>query len=394
MHKVVMPRIDPGMQTGFLVQWLKKEGDRVEKSEPVAIGEGEKTTFDIVAPGSGILRRQLYPEKSEVEVTETIALIGEEGETVPEETLGEAQIQSPTKSIRDAKGEAPKHEELQPQSPAARRLAREHNIDLSNVRGTGPGGRVTREDVQRLLSITETAATSLSGESHLPRVRQESRLSATRKTIAERLTYSHKTVPSASIMMDVKMDPLLELMKRTDASNRSVSLTAIFVKALAQALSEDPILNSSLEGDVLRTYEDVNVAVAIQTPEGLVAPTIYQANNKPLLQISEEIRLLTGKAYSRSLTIEELTGSTVTLSNLGPQGVDAFIPIINPPNAVILGVGRIAQRPEVVDGKITNFDSAATLTLVFDHRVGDGVAAARLLSKVKQLLEAPENLAE
>lgn len=388
MHKVVMPRIDPGMQTGYIVQWLKKEGDQVVKGEPVAIGEGEKTTFDIIAPESGILRRQLYPPKSEVQVTETIALVGEASEELPAQAphlvTEQASATPSPRSQVDSRAET-----LQPISPAARRLAREKNIDLSGRKGTGPGGRITQEDVLKLVSGSIARSPTVSIDQNLPKVRTENRLSPTRKTIADRLSYSQRSVAAAAILMDVGMAEILSLKQKLAAANREVSTTAIIVKALAQALTEDATFNSSLDGDLLRTYEDINIAVAIEAPEGLVAPVIFHADKKTIDEITSEIGLLAEKANSHKLSINELTGSTATISNLGPQGVDSFFPIINPPNAIILGVGSIKKRPTVVDENVLT-SSASTFTLVFDHRVGDGAAAAKLLSQLKEILENPK----
>ncbi len=386
-----MPRIDPGMQTGYIVQWLKKEGDQVEKGEPVAIGEGEKTTFDIVAPESGILRKQLYPPKSEVQVTETIAFVGEASEEIPAQAPSilteQASVATAARSRENLVTQT-----LQPVSPAARRLAREKNLDLSGVKGTGPGGRITQEDVLKLASRPIAFSQNVSVAQNLPKVSTERKLSPTRKTIADRLSYSQRSVAAAAVMMDVEMDELLSMKQKLASSNHQISMTAMIVKALAKALTEDPTFNASLDGDLLRTYADINIAVAIEAPEGLVAPVISHPDKKTLDEITNEIELLTEKASSHKLGISDLTGSTATISNLGPQGVDSFVPIINPPNAIILGVGSIKERPAVVENKVLA-RSTSTFTLVFDHRVGDGVAAAKLLRQLKQSLENPETLA-
>ncbi len=362
----------------------------MEKGEPIAIGEGEKTTFDIAAPESGILRRQLYPPKAEVQVTETIALIGEANEDIPPQA-SRSVVEEPVKATASTNLKKSKRETLRSVSPAARRIAREKNIELSGVTGTGPGGRITSEDVLKLASTTVASIASVTPDQNLPRIKTENRLTATRQTIAERLSYSQRTVAAATIMMDVAMEALLTLKERLASTNLNVSTTAIIVKALAQALSEDATFNSSLEGELLRTYSDINIAVAIEAPDGLLAPVISHANDKTLEKITEEIDLLTEKARSRKLIISDLTGSTATISNLGPQGVDSFVPIINPPNTIILGVGSIKKRPIVVGDNLVA-GSVSTFTLVFDHRVGDGVAAARVLGRIKELLENPELL--
>lgn len=384
-----MPRIDPGMQTGYIVQWLKEEGDQVEKGEPVAIGEGEKTTFDIVAPESGVLRKRLYPSKSEVQVTETIALVGGAEEAIPPQASHMPMEGKETAPTPTGHGEAVTDTPRRI-SPAARRLARERNLDLSGVRGTGPGGRITQEDIL-MLSKSEADTASVTVEKNLPRVESETRLSPTRKTIADRLSYGQRSVASAALTMDAEMDALLSMKQRFAAANHQVSVTSIIVKALAQALSEDRTFNSSLDGELLRIYAETNIAIAIEGPEGLVAPVVSHADEKTLEGITSEIDSLTEKANSHKLNINDLTGSTATVSNLGPHGVDSFVPIINPPNAITLGVGRIKKRPVIVDDKIST-GSVSIFTLVFDHRVGDGVAAAKLLGRLKELLENPETL--
>lgn len=395
-----MPRVDPAMQTGRIVEWLKKEGESVEKGEPIAVVEGEKTTFEVTVALSGVLHRILQPAGAEVPVSEAIAEVVGVGETtrLPEKAVdvaprgpaGTVQIAPETVEVSPA---LPSHERIRA-SPAARSLARQHGLDLSRVAGTGPGGRITREDVQAVLQQRAPETAFLQVPSlRTPKVAQILRISGVRKAVAERLSYGAKTVVPVALTMEADVAQLLKHRESLEAkTGTTVSLTAFMVKAVAEALKFHMKLNSTLEGDAIRVFEDINIAVAIDMPEGLVAPVIPNADRKTVEEISREIAVLTEKARNHTLELGDLTGGTFTLTNLGGYGVDTFIPVINPPNAAILGVGRISEKPKATREGI-DVRPVLNLTLVFDHRVTDGAPAARFLSKVKELLEDPSQLA-
>lgn len=380
MWEVVMPRLDPGMQTGVVLEWYKKEGDRVEKGEPVALAEGEKTTFDIEAPASGILARIIQEEGSEVPVTESIAIVTEPGEPLP------AATPRPVPGVAAEAG--PKR--VVPISPAARRLAREHSIDYAALVGSGPGGRIVKADVEAEIQRRRLREARM--PSGLPRVAEVIPLSGTRKTIAERLSYSHRRAVPVHLAMTVDMEEVLRLrVKIQQAKEVSVSLTAFVVKATALALEKHSILNSALEGEQIKVYEDINVAVAVHRPEGLVAPVIRGADKLAVEEISQRIADLTGKAVKGRLSVGDVTGGTFTVSNLGEVGVELFAPVINPPHTGILGIGSMSKRPVATDDTV-EVRNVAILSLVFDHRVVDGVPAGRFLGEVKGLLENPRSL--
>jgi len=251
-------------------------------------------------------------------------------------------------------------------------LAREHGIDLSKVQGSGPLGRIVEEDVTGLIEPKRGAQ---------PKVKEVVPLSGFRKTTAERLSKSFRTAPHSAVVMEVDVSKATELHERL-----KVSYTTLIIKAAATALTEMPIVNSTFEGDRIRIFADVNVGVAIATANGLVVPVIRNADQKTLKDIDVAVLELTEKAQLAKLSREEVTGGTFTVTNLGMYGVDFFIPIINPPEAAILAVGRIAEKPASVDGKV-EVKPVMMLSLSYDHRVIDGAPAAEFLRKIKDRLE-------
>lgn len=393
MFKVAVPRLDPGMQSGKIVEWLKKEGDRVEKDEPIVRIEGEKTTFEVNSPGSGVIRRFLADPGLDVPVGQTIALVGEQGEPLPTETATQAIAE--TTVAQEATIAAPISRVTESSaSPVARKMAREAGIDLSKVKGSGPGGRIVREDIQKAIEQRKTqpemVAVSTQG-ARAAAVAKTIKLAGKRKATAERLSYGFHTTVPVTITMETRMEAILERRQLQSRTGEDVSITAYVVKAAAKALEDHRMINSSLEGDELRLYGDINVAVAINTPDGLVAPVIPGTNRKSLTEISRSIRDLTERAIQNSLTVADLTGGTFTVSNLGGFGVDLFAPVINPPQCAILGLGRTTEKPVIVEKQV-RAGSVTTLSLVFDHRIVDGVPAARYLQRVKELLENPAML--
>jgi len=393
-----MPRLDPGMQSGKIIEWLKNEGDRVNQDEPVVRVEGEKTTFEVNSPGPGVLRKLLYEPGTDVEVGQVMALVGEPNEPLPSgiaaretaaptrpEPTASLEVELLTKTGRAQEPAA---------SPVARRMAREAGIGLSQIKGSGPGGRIVREDVLKAIEQAKAQPQAVEGPSQARNVpiAKTIRLSGKRKAVAERLSYGFHTTVPVMITMEASMSRVVE--QRENLRGRGaedVSITAYVVKAVAKALEEHPMINSSLEQDELRLYGDINVAVAINTPDGLVAPVIPQTNKKPVLEVSRQIRSLTDRAMQNTLSVLDLTGGTFTVTNLGGFGVELFAPVINPPQCAILGFGKTSEKPVIV-GKEVRAMPMTTLSLVFDHRIVDGVPAARFLQRVKELLEDPVRL--
>jgi pyruvate dehydrogenase E2 component (dihydrolipoamide acetyltransferase) len=363
------------MKEGTVVQWFKKEGDSVKKGEPLVEVLSEKVTYDVEAPASGVLRKIVAAEGVDVPVAGTLGIIAEPDEPLPE--IEEAPPAAPPEKIEE-KVSAPKEiaekiRERIPASPAAKRLAREHNVDLAEVKGTGPEGRIVEADVQRYLEEKMPL---------LPRIREVIPLTGIRKTTAERVSLSARTAPHSTITMEVDMSKAVKLREEME-----VSYTDILVKAVAQALEEHLSLNSTLEEEQIKIYEDINIGVAVATEKGLVVPVVRNANKKSLTQIASILKELVEKAREGKLEKEDVTGGTFTITNLGMYGVEVFIPIINPPEAAILGVGKVVEKP-VIENKEIKIKPTTHLSLSFDHRIIDGAPAAKFLQRVKQILES------
>ncbi len=370
--KIVMPKLSLTMKTGSVVQWFKKEGEQVEKGEPIVEVLSEKITYDVEAPATGVLRKILAEEGMDLPVDATLAFIAAPGEELPEsETEAAPSPNHAEEGMAKEETEIRTPKERVLASPAAKRFAREENVDLTQVRGSGPEGRIVEEDVRRLIEGRLELA---------PRVKEELPLTGIRKTTAERVASSFRTAPHSFIIMDVDMKNAGELHEKTGAS-----YTAILVLALAKALRENPAVNATLKDEKIRVYDDINVGVAVSTEKGLVVPIIRNADKKQLAQISSELEELAERARQGKLSKEQLTGGTFTVTNLGMFDVDMFLPIINPPEAAILAAGRIVEKPVIVNEQVVA-KPVMTLTLAYDHRIVDGAPAAVFLRKIKKIL--------
>ena len=396
--KVVMPQFDETMRSGKIIAWMKKEGERVDKDKPIVQVETEKLTVEIEAHENGILAKILAKEGDEIPILQTIAII-----TMPEESLevdslsreigfpqAERKTEEPQEARTDMLEEPEKVNARLPISPLARKLAREHGIDLAKIKGSGPGGRISREDVMREIGEGPTTAPT---ELQHAKVIQISKM---RKAIAERMSYSAKTAPQVTVTVEADMSEIVRLRERIlpdieAETGIRLSYTDLLVKAAAVALRQEPILNSRLDGDLIRLIEQINIGVAVEVPEGLIVPVVRDADKKTLAQIARSTKQLIDGARDGKLSSSELTGGTFTITNLGPYGVDVFTPLINPPETAILGVGKIADKPVVLDGKV-DIRPTMYLSLSFDHRVIDGALAARFLQRMTQILEHPSSL--
>jgi len=364
--KVVMPRLSLTMREGTVVQWFKKEGETVLKGEPLVEVLSEKVTYDVEAPESGTLRKILAGEGSNVPIDQIIGIIA-----ALDEPLTEAEEVAMALSKPELVAETT---ERILASPAAKRLARELGVDLAQVGGTGPEGRIVEDDVKRFVEQATMQPQR--------RVREVIPLIGIKKVTAERVSLSARTAPHSTITMEVDMINAVRLHEE-----RSVSYTDMLVKAVATALKEHSLLNSTLEDERIKVFEDINVGVAVATDKGLLVPVVHNTDRKTLKEISMIVNELIEKAKQGKLSKEDLTGGTFTITNLGMYGVDVFIPIINPPETAILGVGRITEKPVLVDKEIKT-KPITQLSLSFDHRIVDGVPAAQFLQKIKQILES------
>jgi pyruvate dehydrogenase E2 component (dihydrolipoamide acetyltransferase) len=361
--QILMPRLSLTMKIGVVSTWFKQEGDSVAKGEPLVEVDTEKVVYEVEAPVDGILHKIVASEGEEVAVAGVLGLIAGADEGRPEA----AEPVVPEAS-------APPREPVVA-SPAAKRLAREHGIDLTTFTAT-TSGRITAEDVERYLAQAKAG----------PKVREVIPLTGIQQVAAERVASSYHEAPHCTLTMDVNMANAIHWSKAS-----SVSYTALLVKLVATALTEHPLLNSTFHGNQITVFKDVNLGVAVATDRGLVVPVVHNADALTPQEVSSALRDLVQRARDGKLVKDEMSGGTFTITNLGMFGVDAFTPIINPPEAAILGVGRIVEKPIVVDGAIT-IAPMAQLSLSFDHRIVDGAPAASFLARVKALLETARPL--
>jgi len=396
-----MPQFEETMQTGKIISWLKKEGEKVDKGKPIVQVETQKLTAEIEAPENGTLVKILAKEGDQVPVLRTIAIIAIPGELLDIDSLTReilSRVQAPGIIQGLGKPRAAISEELEkpaariPISPAARKLAREHGIDLARIKGSGPGGKITMEDVLREIS-EDAAAVRLQPEVEHGKAIPMSKM---RKAIAERMAYSAKMAPQVTVTAEADMSEVVKLREKLlPEFERKIgvrlSYTDILVKVLAMVLREQPVFNSRLEADLIRLIDEINVGIAIEVEEGLIVPVVREADKKTLTEIAKTTKQLIEGARQGKLSSSELTGGTFTISNLGSYGIDVFTPLINPPETAILGVGRIADKPIARNGEV-NIKPMMCLSLSFDHRVIDGALAARFLHRIREILEAPSVL--
>lgn len=401
--EVVMPKFGLTMIEGTIQKWFKAEGDAIKAGESLFEVETEKVLYEVEAPAAGTVAKLLYPIEAVVAVGLPVAVIAEPGENVAEVAArygggapaAQAVAASPTPAAESPTPTAASvggRREGAPVTPAARKLAEEHKIDLSRVVGTGPGGRVTREDVQKVIAEAAkvpapapVAAPSPAPTPPTPTApAQNIPLRGMRKVIAERMQRSLQNSAQLTITTEVDVTQLID--RRQEVQREfNATYTDFIVQACAHALKQHPRMNAALAGDTIELQGQINVGIAVALDEGLIVPVIHDADKKSLKEIAQEARNLAEKARANKLTLEEVAGGTFTVSNLGMYGVDGFTPILNSPQTGILGVGRIVEKPMIYRGEITK-RSMMVLSLTFDHRVIDGAPAGAFLQTVADLL--------
>jgi len=423
--EVKLPRLGQGMESGTIVKWLKGEGDPVKKREPLYELDTDKVTQEVEAEADGVLLK-IVVDSGEVEVGRTIAFIGQEGEDVssadgggaasgngsappkdepatsaerPQEAGAreedyaegeEAAARTAAAETAQAETEAapPRADGRIKASPLARRLAREKGIDLGQVRGTGPEGRIVAEDVERAQAQPATA-----GWSPAPRDRavEEVPLTSTRKTIARRLTEAWQA-PVFQLTVDADMTRALELRERLVGRLREgetkPTVGDLLTKVVAAALVRHPAVNAHFTGESITRFPYAHVGIAVAAPNGLVVPVIRDADRLSIADIAAARADLVARARDGKLQRADLEDGTFTISNLGPFGIDQFIAVLNPPQAAILAVGTTLEKPVAVNGEVV-VRPTVTMTITCDHRAIDGADGAEFLRTVKELLEEP-----
>lgn len=427
---IIVPKLEMAQESATIIEWLKKEGERVEKGDPLFVIETDKVTVEIESPGSGILAGIRADPGQEIPVTQVVAYLLAPGEEVPTDVPAErvskpSRVARPEASVsatpiakrlalehgvdmttisgsgsqgKITKQDVQKAIDAQPAArpevlsgkvratPAARRLAKERGLNLSTVVGTGPGGRVTVDDVES--HVDKPTPSTIEIAERIPLV-------GMRKRIAERMTRSVQTAPHISVSLRVHVEPLNEVREGLNArvgDAERITITAALVRAVAKALQGDRIFNSSLQGDEIHVYQEINIGVAVAIEDGLIVPVIHQADRMDMLETARAINDKATRAREGKLSPADVANGTFTITNLGPFGIEHFTPIINPPQAGILAVGAVRPQATLDDSGEIIFRSSAWFTLTTDHRIVDGAIAARFLSNLRDIIENPEDL--
>jgi pyruvate dehydrogenase E2 component (dihydrolipoamide acetyltransferase) len=412
-----MPRLSDSMEEGTIIKWLKAEGDEVARGDELVEIETDKATMTYEADSDGVLQI-VAAEGDTLPVGEVIARLngaGEASEVRRQASEGEPEPDAQAEPEPEPEPAAQAEPEPEPEpapppsaaesdggervkaSPIARRMAREKGLELSSLRGTGPGGRIVKADVESAApaaapqaapaAAPEPAAATGKGESELVE------LTRTQQLIARRMAESKATVPDFALNMDIDMEAAVAMRAQLKEVAEVVpSFNDMVVKASALALREYPRANGSYKDGRFELHGRINVGVAVAAQDALIVPTIFDADRKSLGEIARVARELAGKVRDGTIAPPELSGGTFTVSNLGMYGITSFTAVINPPQAAILAVGTIERRPTVVDGEIVPRHRMA-VTLACDHRILYGADAAEFLARVRGLLESPAAMA-
>ena len=431
---VVMPQMGESIAEGTIVRWIKKVGDKIDRDEPLFEISTDKVDAEIPSPGAGVLTEIKVKEGETVPVNSVVAVIAAEGEApaasaasaLPEAAVGQPETGSglkaqgsgeegsglraqgseePAQSPTSAGGPLSKEDlRRQKSSPLVRRIAKDNNVDISTIRGTGISGRVTKNDILGLIEsggakapaapaaqAARPAPMGTPGPTYRPGENvQVVPMSVMRKKIAEHMVLSAHTSPHVYSVYEVnfgRISALREKKKRDyEAAGAKLTFTAIIAKAVADALGQFPIVNASVDGDSIVYKKDINLGIAVALDNGLIVPVIRNADEKDLLGLSRGINDLAARARSKKLNPDEVQGGTFTITNPGVFGALYGLPLINQPQVAILGVGSIEKRAVVIDDGIA-IRPVCHLTLGYDHRLIDGAEAGRFLSFVKQRLE-------
>ncbi|MGQ9584621.1 MAG: dihydrolipoamide acetyltransferase family protein [Anaerolineae bacterium] len=436
IHEVILPKLGQTMERGAIVRWLKGEGEEVRRGETLFTLESDKAVLEVEARASGVLRKVLVPAGVAVPVLTVVGLIAETMDEDISQYVSQEPA-SPTVSVVQAVAEGPRGEtppspgqEARPgrvvASPRARRVAEEAGVDLAQVRGTGPGGRIVEEDVLAYLEKRSKAtpvARKVAAEAGLPlegvrgtgpgsrvvkedveralavqtaatpAVSERVPVTGLRKIIAERMQASHQTTARVTLTTEADATRLVEVregLKEALAGELgfAVSYNDLLVKVAACALKEFPVMGARWAEEAMVYPEGVHVGLAVDTERGLLVPVVRDADQRGIASIARERKVLVERALAGQSLPDDLSGGTFTVTNLGMYEVDAFTPIINLPESAVLGVGRIRAKPVVLNGEIC-VRQMVWLSLTFDHRVVDGGPAARFLRRIKELTEQP-----
>lgn len=423
-----MPKLGFDMAEGTLIRWVKQVGENINKGDVLAEIETDKATVEVESPASGVILQHIVDQGAIVPVNAPIAVVGKEGEKVeapaatPQKTESQPEEKKPDEKKDEPKAEEKPTTEQRPQSaapqtqltpssispalepapsdghikasPLAKKIARDNKVDISRVQGTGPGGRVVRKDIEAALSSGQADAPSRQAAPTFAAVSHEDetvQLTKLRQAIARRMTESKTTVPHFYVAHEYKMDAVMAMRKQINdylPDNEKLSVNDFILKAVAMTLRAFPNLNSAFQGDKVLRHGSVNIGVAVAVEGGLLTVVCKDTDQKPLRQISTEVKTMAGRAREGKVKPNDIEGSTFSVSNLGMYDVENFFAIINPPEAAILAVGSAREVPVVENGEIKpGWRMKATVSV--DHRVSDGAEAAQFMQKLAEFLENP-----
>lgn len=381
----VMPKLGMTMEEGTITKWLKKEGDKVEKGEPIVEIMTDKVNMEVESPYDGILLKIVAKEGDVVPILQPIAIIGEEGE----------EVKAEESKVEEKKEEVKIEEEVIKASPAAKKLAREAGIDLSLIKGTGPDGRIVEKDVLAYIEAHKKVevAPQITPEPSVQvsqLVYREETISSIRREIAGRLSKSYREAVHITLEFTADVTDIVKIREKLKEKASSKNLPVptfndIFVRLVSLVLKDYPNLNAHFDGEKLTVFNTVNMGVAVAVKEGLLVPVVKEAEKKSIFEIAKITSDLVSRTREGKVLPDELSGGTFTITNLGMFGIDFFTPIINPPQVAILGIGRI--REVLKPGNIVVDE--VTLSLSVDHRVVDGAPAAMFLRDLGEALKDP-----
>ena len=413
--KIIMPKLGLTMEEGIINKWFVKEGDQVEKGDALFEVATDKVNMEVESTASGVLLKIVAREGETVPITQTVAYVGQPGEVITEGEEGAAAGVSSEKKKQSTEVPATEREKLSEgkteseearmkASPLARRLAAEYAFDLSQIKGTGPGGRIVKEDVeavhqQQLKAVPPVVKKEMKPTVTIPTAELPTErvpLSRMRKIIAERMFESARSKPHFYLQMEVWADELVRMRERLlpiieKQTGFRVSYNDILIKVAARALEKFPMINAYFVNNEIQMNASINVGVAVALEDGLIVPVVKNAHQKGLAQIVTETNDLSRRARESKLLPDEMSGGTFTISNLGMYGVDSFTAIINSPESAILACGATKKRP-YFNGESIIAAHLMNLTLSGDHRIVDGALAAQFMYYLKTLLEEPFEL--
>ncbi|WP_188455010.1 dihydrolipoamide acetyltransferase family protein [Virgibacillus oceani] len=434
--EVFMPKLSSTMEVGTLLQWFKEEGESVEIGEPLFEIMTDKINIEVESYEEGTLLKKYYQLDDEIPVNTVIAYIGEESEAVPKDppvgndqegSMEERESSSTTEATETESNVKESQSNKVRATPSARRVARENEISLHSIQGSGPKGRIQEQDVAEMVSQTETKLSTPLAEKiakdkgiNLHNVQgtgsrnkitkadvighdtassdepERIQLKGLRKAVAAKMLESARSIPHVTLTTDVDMTKAMEMRQALlpiieEQTGYRLSYTEIIMKTTAHVLGSHPYVNASLIENEIILNKSVHLGLAVAVENGLIVPSIQHAEAKGLAELTVMSKTLGKKARNNQLTPEEMSGSTFTISNLGMYAIDGFTPIINPPETAILGVGRIVRKPVAIDNAM-EIRPMMVLSLSFDHRAIDGAPAAAFLTELKECLESPYGL--